>query len=289
VPFAALAAVALSLAAAAPATASAATSRPHVVTIVMENREASAVLGSPDAPYINRLARRYAVAEASYGVAHPSLPNYLALTSGSTHGIASDCTDCQVRARNIVDQLEHAHVSWKAYMEGLPRPCFKGAGSGVYAKKHDPFIYYADVAGNARRCGKVVALTRLTADLRAGALPRYAFIAPGLCNDGHDCDTATADRFLSGLVPKLLPALGPRGFLVVTWDEGTTGQDCCGGAAGGRIATIVAGPRARRGARMHTPVDHYGVLRTVEDALGLPHLGGAADPRSGSLRPLLRR
>lgn len=288
-PFAALAAVAFALAAAAPAASPAATGRPHVVTIVMENREASSVLGSPDAPYVNRLARRYAVAEASYGVTHPSLPNYLALTSGSTHGIASDCTDCVAHGRNVVDQLERAHVSWKAYMEGLPRPCFKGAGAGVYAKKHDPFMYYADVAGNARRCRKVVPLTRLDADLRAGALPRYAFIAPGLCNDGHDCDTATADRFLSRLVPKLLPALGPRGFLVLTWDEGTTGSGCCGGAAGGRIATIVAGPRARRGARMRTPVDHYGVLRSVEDALGLPHLGGAADPRSGSLRPLLLR
>src|ERR1043165_9181643 len=78
----------------------------HVVTIVMENKEFGDVIGSPDAPYVNRLARRYGLATASYGVRHPSLPDYLALTSGSTHGIESDCTDCHVAARNIVDQLE---------------------------------------------------------------------------------------------------------------------------------------------------------------------------------------
>jgi hypothetical protein len=284
VPFALLAAAMLAL---LPAPAHAA-ARSRVVTVVMENREAPAVLGSGDAPYVTSLARRYAYARNSFGVTHPSLPNYLALTSGSTQGITDDCTECVAHGRNIVDQLEHARVSWKAYMEGLPQPCFKGPTAGVYAKKHDPFMYYADVAGNARRCRHVVPLTRLTADLRAGALPRYAFIAPGLCNDGHDCDTATADRFLSRLVPRILPALGARGFLIVTWDEGTTTAGCCAGSRGGQIVTVVAGPRARRGARLTTPVDHYGVLRTVEDAFGLGHLGHAADPRSGSLAPLLK-
>ena len=284
VPFALLALVALAFAAPPAAMAK----PPRVVTIVMENREASAVLGSPDAPYVNRLARRYAVATASYGVAHPSLPNYLALTSGSTQGITDDCTDCVAHGRNIVDQLEHAHLSWKAYMEGLPRACFRGAASGVYAKRHDPFMYYEDVANDRARCRRVVALAHLYTDLRTGHLPTYAWISPGLCNDGHDCDTATADRFLSALVPKVLAGLGPRGVLILTWDEGTTGRGCCGGARGGRIATIVAGPGARHGARMSRAVDHYGVLRTVEDRLGLPRLGRARDSRSGSLRPLLR-
>jgi hypothetical protein len=256
----------LALAAAAPARAS-------VVTIVMENREASSVLGNRAAPYANRLARRYAVATASYGITHPSLPNYIALISGST----------VVRSRSIVDQLEEAGLTWKAYMEGLPRPCFKGAARGGYVKRHNPFMYFARVADDPGRCRRVVPLSRLGTDL-----PDYAFISPGLCHDGHDCDTATADRFLARLVPRLLPRLGPRGFLIVTWDECTSSRGCCGGARGGRIPTIVAGPRARRGARLRTPVDHYGVLRTVEDVLGLPRLGRAAEPGHGSLSSLLK-
>src|SRR4051812_18754369 len=154
----------------------------HVVVIVMENKEFGDVIGSPDAPYINRVARRYGLATASYGVRHPSLPDYLALTSGATHAIDSDCTTCHVAARNIVDQLTAARLSWKAYMEDLPRPCFSGSDAGGYAKKHDPFMYYDDVARDPGRCRRVVPLARLGPDLRRGRLPTYAFISPNLCN-----------------------------------------------------------------------------------------------------------
>jgi hypothetical protein len=261
----------------------------HVVTIVMENKEYGDVIGSSEAPYVNRLARRYGLATASYGVGQPSLPDYLALTSGSTHGIASDCTDCHVRARNIVDQLSAARLTWKAYMEDMPTPCFRGASAGGYAKKHDPFVYYDDVAGDPARCRRVVPLGRLGRDLRRGRLPTYAFISPNLCNDTHDCGVATGDRFLAHLVPTLLRAVGPQGYVVLTWDEGTTDRGCCGGSDGGRIATIVAGRLVRRGSRLRRPVDHYGVLRTVEDTLGLRHLGAARDRRHGGLRALFRR
>jgi hypothetical protein len=98
---------------------------------------------------------------------------------------------------------------------------------------------------------------------------------------------ATGDRFLSGLVPRLLRELGPHGFLVLTWDEGNTDAGCCTDARGGRIATLVAGPDVRRHARSSRPVDQYGVLRTTERALGLAPLGGAALPRSGSLDDLV--
>jgi hypothetical protein len=261
----------------------------HVITIVMENQEYGEVIGSGDAPYINRLARRYGLATHSYGVSHPSLPDYLALTSGATHGIASDCTSCHVDARNIVDQLEAARIGWKAYMEDMPRPCFRGAGAGGYAKKHDPFAYYDHVVGNPQRCRRIVPLTQLSADLRRGTLPTYAFVSPNLCDDMHDCSVSTGDHFLSHLVPVLLRALGPEGYLVLTWDEGSSGRGCCGGSQGGQIATIVAGRPVRPGARADRPVDHYGVLATVEDTLGLSRLGAAADRRHGSLERLFRR
>jgi hypothetical protein len=258
----------------------------HVVVIVLENKEYGDVIGSADAPYVNALARRFGLATRSYGIRHPSLPNYLALTSGSTHGIDSDCTDCHVAGPNIVDQLEAARVSWKAYLEDMPSPCFAGPGAGGYAKKHNPFAYYDDVAGNRARCRKTVPLTRLATDLRTGALPTYVWISPNLCNDAHDCGVSTSDRFLARSVPALLRELGPHGFLVLTFDEGRTAAGCCGEAHGGHIATIVAGPDVGRGVRDAQPVDHYGVLRTVEDALGLPHLGGAARAANGSLAAL---
>jgi hypothetical protein len=266
-----------------------ASSASHVALIVMENKEATAVLGSPSSPYVTRLARRYGVATHSYAIGHPSLPNYLALTSGSTHGISSDCTACHVPARSIVDQLEAAGISWKAYMEDLPRPCSRAARAGGYAKKHDPFMYYDNVAGNPRRCGNIVPFDRLASDLRHTTLPTFSFISPNLCDDTHDCDVATGDRFLAGLVPDLLHEAGPHGFVILTWDEGGTNDGCCFDAHGGRIATVVAGPDVRRHARSDRPVDHYGVLRTIERAFGLGALGAATLRRSGSLDGLFAR
>lgn len=261
----------------------------HVAVVAMENEEYGSVVGSSEAPYINRLAHAYALATAMYAVSHPSLPNYLSLTGGSTFGISSDCTDCSVGATSIVDQLERAHVSWKAYMENLPHPCFTGDGAGDYAKKHDPFVYYTRVAGNPARCNKVVPLGQLATDERAATLPRFAWITPNLCHDMHDCSVAAGDRFLSTLVPPLLRALGPRGLLIVTWDEGSSDSGCCHLASGGHVATILAGGLARRGARLRTPADHYSVLQTIEDLLGLPRIRGAACACTPSLAPLLAR
>ncbi len=255
----------------------------------MENKESGEVIGSRQAPYVNRLARRNGLATASFAITHPSLPNYLALTSGSTHGIDSDCTDCHIAGRNLVDQLEGASISWKAYMEDLPRPCFLGAGSRGYVQKHDPFVYYDNVRNSPARCRKVVPFTQLSRDLHAGTLPTFSFISPNLCHDTHDCGVSTGDSSLARLLPSLLRELGPHGYLVLTWDEGSSDRGCCAGARGGHIATIVAGPDVRRGARDGVPVDHYGVLRTIESSLSLPPLGAAADPSHGSLQRLFRR
>ena len=262
----------------------------HIAIIVMENEEAAEVIGNSAAPYINGLAHRYGLAAASYAITHPSLPNYLALTSGSTHDITSDCTSCQVSATNLVDQLEAAHVSWRAYLEGFPGHCFAGAGAGEYAKKHAPFLYYSDVARSPSRCRNLVGFRALASDLRHDQLPQFIWITPNLCDDMHDCSVATGDRFLARTVPPLLRELGPHGFLILTWDEGnasSTAGCCSRAAAGGRIATIVAGPGARRNARTTTPIDHYGVLATIEEAFALPRLGAAADGANGNLQPLL--
>ena len=238
----------------------------------MENKEYGSVIGNPDAPYVNGLVRRYGLATAYFAVSHPSLPNYLALVGGSTFGISSDCADCHVAATNLVDQLERAGISWKAYMEGVPGRCFTGASFGTYAKKHDPFMYFDDIATDPARCANVVPLTQLSVDLAAGALPQFVWITPDLCHDMHDCSVTTGDRFLSGLVPPLIRAIGPTGAMFLTWDEGSSGAGCCGVQAGGHVAAIVAGGGVAPGFRLATPFSHYSLLRTIEALWGLPPL-----------------
>jgi hypothetical protein len=260
----------------------------HIAVILMENEEYGDIIGQRSTPYINSLARRNALATSMYAVSHPSLPNYLALTGGSTFGISRDCTGCTVAATSLVDQLEHARISWKAYMENYPGRCFTGPEAGEYAKKHDPFIYYEHVFRNPAWCAHIVPLSGLAADERGATLPAFIWITPNLCNDMHDCSPATGDKFLSTLVPRLLRALGPHGLLFVTWDEGTSGAGCCKLASGGHIATIVAGGDAKPGARMKTPADHYSVLQAIEDLLRLPRLRAAACACTPSLQPLLR-
>ena len=253
----------------------------------MENSEYGDIVRSPDAPYLNSLAHTYSIARAMYAIRHPSLPNYLALTGGSTFGTDSDCTDCSVHGVGLADQLERAGLSWKAYMEDLPRPCYRGAESGGYAKKHDPFIYYTAISRNPTLCRQIVPLTQLAPDEGSAALPRFVWITPNLCHDMHDCDVRTGDRFLARLVPPLLRALGPRGLLFITWDEGSSDDGCCRLAGGGHIAAIAAGALAGSGGRLATPVDHYSVLQTIEDLFGLHRLRGAACACTPSLAPLL--
>src|SRR3954447_4515263 len=158
----------------------------HRVTIVMEIKESGQIIGAPDAAFVNRLARRYGLATASYGFRHPLLPNYLALTSGSTHGIDSDCTSCRVSAHNVVDQLEVAGISWKAYMEDMPRPCFGSAGAGGYAKST-----ISSPLRRRRRERRALPEGRLVRPARRGPAARFAgtyvFISPNLCDGMHEC------------------------------------------------------------------------------------------------------
>lgn len=262
----------------------------HIAVIVMENEEYSNVIGDSSAPFINSLASRYAVAKDFFAAHHPSLPNYLALTGGTTFGISSDCTDCTVPGTGLGGQLQSAHVSWKGYMEDLPRPCFTGPDAGRYAKKHDPFVYYRGILSNRAVCRhSVVALRQLYADERSHALPRFMWITPNLCHDAHDCSLATGDRFLRGFVPPLLKALGPKGLLILTWDEGDeSSRGCCRLAFGGHVVTILAGGEAKPHAVLTRSADHYSTLQLIEDLFGLPRLRGAACPCTPSLQPLLR-
>jgi hypothetical protein len=252
----------------------------HIFVIVLENQEYGDVIGNPKLPYLNKLASTYGLATASYGVSHPSLPNYLALTGGATFGVTSDCTDCFVNAPNLVDQLETAGKSWKAYMEGMPRPCFLG-NQAPYVQKHNPFIYYDDVRTDPVRCGKIVPLTTFSDDLAANAVPNFAWITPDQCHDLHSCSDEQGDAWLTTWVPQILDSSAWKdgGALFITFDEGTTDAGCCGGS-GGHVATLVISPLGASGFQAATPIDHYGLLRTIDDAWGMPPLGAAATAAS---------
>src|SRR5207249_223054 len=201
------------------------------------------------ATYITGLAQSYGLATQYYGVSHPSLPNYLAMTAGSTFGITSDCTTCWVGATNLADQIEGSGRSWKAYLEGMPSACFVG-DAYPYMQKHNPWIYYTDIRTNAARCaGHVVPFTQLGTDLASGSVPNYVWITPNMCNDMHDCSIATGDTWLRNQVPAILNSAAFRngGALFITWDEGSTNAGCCTNAAGGRIVTLVISPLGRTG------------------------------------------
>jgi phosphatidylinositol-3-phosphatase len=224
----------------------------HVVVVVFENEERGSVVGSADAPTINALANRYAEATQYHAVAHPSLPNYLALISGSTHGVTDDCTTCAQRGPTIGSQLTKAGVSWGAYAEGYP-------SSSRFAKKHVPFLYFP---GGAKDVHPLTALN-------PSRLPAFSFVVPDLCHDMHDCSISTGDRWLAHFIRPFLKL--KRTVVFVVFDEGTSE---IGG--GGEVPLIAAGTSVRRHSRTAQEADHYSLLRTIEDALGVPALGNAA-------------
>jgi hypothetical protein len=244
----------------------------RVVLIVFENKHSSEVLGSGQAPTFDLLARRFAVLTDYYGVAHPSLPNYLALVSGSTQGIESDCTDCVVDAPNLADTLRAADRTWKTYAEGLPRVGFtRESSTGRYAKRHNPFVYFSDVLARRDRLQRIVPLARLRADVAARRLPDFALVVPDTCHDMHDCPVASGDAWLASFLPPLLasPAMR-RGVVFVVFDETEDATKSV------RLPALVLGPLVRPGARARARLDHYSVLRTIEQAWGLPFLGKSA-------------
>ena len=244
----------------------------HVIVVVLENKESGSVLGSPNAPTFNLYGRRYARITQSYGVTHPSLPNYLALVSGSTWGITTNCVACSVNARSLADTIEASGRSWKTYAEGLPRPGFLGGSSGRYAKRHNPFAYFRPIAAKPERAQRLVPLRELATDLAANDLPDFALVVPDLCHSMHDCPVSVGDGWLRRTVGPLLEL--PRTVIFITFDEGGTSV-----RGGGHIATLAVGTAVRTGSRFRPVTNHYGLLRTIEQAWGLPRLGRSARAR----------
>jgi hypothetical protein len=238
----------------------------HVAVVVLENRARRQVLGSPDAPAFNAFARNGAVLTEYRGVTHPSLPNYLALVSGSTHGITTDCTSCTVGGLSLADTLEARNLTWKAYAEGLPRVGWTGPSRGRYAKKHVPFLYFRRILERPARLRRIVPLAQISRDRAAGRLPNFALVVPDLCHDMHDCSVATGDAWLKRFLPPLLKL--PRTAVFVVFDESDTADP--------GVPALALGSLVRPHSSSMSAISHYGVLRTIEEGFGLPLLGQSA-------------
>ncbi len=233
----------------------------------MENRALDEVVGSASAPYLDSLARACGVATRYTGVAHPSLPNYIALTSGSTHGIVDDNDPSSHRlpGPSIFSLLG---TGWRSLQESMPANC-DSSGSGEYAVKHNPAAYYTNLAG---ACS--------TQDVALGSKPDlsapFTLITPNLCHDMHDCSTAAGDAWLAIEMHKILDSRiygGGRTALFITWDENDSG--------GSLVPTYVVAPSVQPGTRDAVNYNHYSLLRTTEELLRLhPLLGAAASATS---------
>ncbi len=250
----------------------------NVFLVVEENHNFSEVVGNrKEMPYLNHLIRRYAVATQYFADTHPSLPDYLWLTTGGTDGFTSDvCGDgFTVTDDNIVRELAGAGVSWKAYEDGLPSVGYPGCGSGEYVEKHDPFAYFSDVQNNSVQLDKIVPFTEFATDLANGTLPQFSFITPNLLHDAHDGTLSQADAWLKGNFQKLLKsemfASGGNGLLIIVFDEGTDNSH-----GGGQVPWIAIGPQVKRRYQSVTVYQHQSTLRLILKGLGVSTLPGAA-------------
>jgi hypothetical protein len=238
----------------------------HVVWIVFENHSYNQVIGSSSAPYFNRLAGRCGLATNFSAITHPSLPNYIALTSGSTHGITDDGSPSEhpLNVPSIFSQLPSGGS--RSLQESMPSNCAL-KGSGRYAVRHNPQAYYTSVRGD---CARYNVPLGKPANISA----RFTFVTPNLCSDTHDCSVSTGDSWLVAFLPPLLASSEYRAgktAIFVTFDEGSGNN---------HIVTIVVAPPVHAGARSATAYTHYSLLRTTEEMLGLGRIGNAQSATS---------
>jgi phospholipase C len=230
--------------------------------IVMENHSADEAL---QGAFTATLAAENGVAHNYHAITHPSVPNYLALTSGQTWGVRDDSYHALPR-QDLGDQLTKAGVSWRAYMESLgDAGCLDSPLP--YDPGHNPFAYYGGACP-----ANVVPSSQLAGDLAQGNT-RFSWIVPDACHDQHSCPLAVGDEWLRETVGLIIASAAwkPGSALFITWDEDD-------GSAGNHVLTLVVQP-GHHHVVSQVAYDHYSLLATVEDMLGLPRLANAANAR----------
>lgn len=231
---------------------------------MMENHGYTQIIGNSQAPYINSLAKQGASFTASHGVTHPSQPNYVALFSGSTQGLTDDSCPHTYSTSNLASLLLAAHFTFDGYAESMPKPGYTGCVSGEYERKHAPWTDFKNVP-----TGDSHTWNGFPSDYTK--LPTLSFVIPNMTDDMHDGTVAQGDAWLKSHINSYASwAKTHNSLLVVTWDEDdrTTSAN--------RIPTIFVGQHVKLG-KYSENINHYNVLRTLEDAYGLSHLGGSAN------------
>jgi len=246
----------------------------HIVLVVEENHSYAEVTGSSSMPYFHSLTSQYGLATRYYGDAHPSLPNYLALTTGLMEtfddGFLGTISD-----DNVVRELLKAGKTWKSYAESLPSFGYLGGDSGLYKRGHNPFTYLSDVQSDSAQAANIVPFTQFATDLANNALPQYSFIAPNNLNNAHDGSLGQADAWLQTNIAPLMasPAFQSKGLLIITFDEGDQADINHGG---GQVATLIISSTAKKGFQSQTLYQHESVLRLILRGSGVNTFPGMA-------------
>lgn len=253
-----------------------------VFVVVMENKNYTDVVGGSAMPYFNSLIPQGALATKYYANIHPSIGDYMMLTTGLPVP-ADDAFAGTVAADNIARQLVSAGKTWKIYAESIPSVGYTGGDVLPYIRRHNPFSYFSDVMNNSAQAANMVPLSQLSTDLTSGTLPNLAFIVPNAINDGHDCASSTnctiakelqqSDTWMQSNLPAILAnsSFKTNGVLVVTWDESE--NDLTNG--GGRVATLFLGPQVKVNFQSTSSYQHQDLLRMMSSRIGLASAPGA--------------
>lgn len=243
----------------------------HLVIVIEENKSYKQIIGNMAAPYINRLANEGALFTNSFAVAHPSQPNYLALFSGSTHGIRDNRCPISLTGNHLASELQRKGLSFAIYSESMPAVGYEGCdfANGLYARKHNPAVNWQ---GRTTTPEINMPYAMFPSDFRK--LPTVSMVVPNQLNDMHDGRTPLesiirGDQWLKANLDAYLQwAKSNNSLLIVTWDEDDDSSN-------NQIATIFIGPMVKPG-RYSTRIDHYDVLRTLIDLYGLAPVGNSA-------------
>jgi phospholipase C len=255
----------------------------HVWIITEENHSYEKVIGNPNMPYYNSLARKHAVAAQFYAKLHNSLTDLFHVTAGQNVTLWDKTTAC-FDVDNIVRRLLLHGMTWKSYQEDLPYAGFMGLGWAGYVRRHNPLSYFSDTCAPSQKYNSVP-FSQFAKDIANNSTPNYAFISPNIYHDAHDGSLAAADKWLSQQVPKILARpefqSGGDGLLFIIWDEGTlyTDNRCSAWdstGCGGRVAILVIGPKVKRGFKSQMLYHHRSLLRTVCDAFRFTSCPGGA-------------
>lgn len=257
----------------------------HVVVVLEENHGYSSVIGNSAMPYLNSLATKNALATQYYANTHPSIGNYLMLTTGQII-TNNDGYSSTITADNIVRHLLTGGKTWKSYAEDLPSVGYTGGDRYPYARHHNPLSFFSDVVNSSVQKLNLVPFTHFSSDLANNQLPDFSFIVPNMHHNAHDCPTtptgctdnqklAAADAWLKANIAPLLanPEFQQDGILIIVFDEAATSDSTHGG---GRVAAVVVGPHVKKGFKSTVTYQHQNVLRTVMDALDVNSYPGAA-------------